>query len=757
MVPALEVHLQSESDVPPSDIEAVKTVLFDSFLIQNFPVHLNDIIYFYLPQSGKRGLFGRRDSNSNKRLKFRVNFTRGQMNGTYCYINTNTKVLVNGVNIGSGHDNRYTPRGQVSARREGSLGPSTTTQQQPARRNVTAAGGFDNPVTGRPSTPTTPARRISSSGNTGGSGSYSGNGNASSNCTSVFGPYPNFSTEDMDFLNNTYEYPSKQEMQVYIKGSHSHYRHQADSVNSLSESELRMAFTEALAENPPPTASRAHITNQFNNMTLNPARSTPATGQVPPPLAQQANHRRSASDSQQQQQQNQYGTNNNNGERGGQINATPATSSIAPPHEDAYPGSIYNHLGTKPLGNGENTAAVVGSSSTGEKSSTASNPTLPSSRRSVFAASNRNSSREEEDDKNHKLFGSLSRKLTGYRSTLLNMEDFKPVGRLGAGGYFAVYRMRDKKSNREVAVKFLIEDQADLVMSNTDSNLPRPPIPTLTERQIKDFRAEAETMLELSDKNIVQFYGICLNPPAIITEILEKGSLFDVLKSARAAEGNSTRWANTLAQLNWRRRLNMLRQAAQGMSYVHSKGIIHCDLKSPNLLVDESLNVKVADFNLRKVIEETGLQEVDITSSLSNVSPLWAAPEVLLVGPTATKAIDVYSFGIIMWEMMHIRIPWTIADQGNARNFSSQATRGRVTSAVSRGERPAIDMDCFPGRDDVHMSVILGDYIDLMTRCWDQVPGNRPVFNAIADQLGEMMTAYAGSMRKVGSGGEGMG
>jgi serine/threonine protein kinase len=758
MVPALRVHLQSEPDASAPDIEAIKAVLFESFFTKNFPVHLNDIIYFYLPQSGKRGLFGRRDSNSNKRLKFKVNFIRGQGNGTFCYVNNNTEVLVNGVNIGSAHYNGYTPRGQVSARREGSLGRSTSQQQQQqqqsAKRNVTMNGGLGNPVTGRPSTPTTPSRRTSY-GNTGGGGSYSGN--PSTGNTGPFAPFRHLSPEDMDFLNNTYEYPSSQEMQVYVKGRHSHYRHRADSVSSLSEADLQRAYTEALAENPPPTASRAHIAIRLNNMTLNPARSTP-NGQLSPPLSQQANHRRSASDSQ-QQQQNKYGTNNNNnGERGAPINGTPGTSPFAAaPYEDAYLGSIYNHFGVKPPGNGENTAAVVGSSITGEKSSNTANPSVngeaispasTSSQRSIFVASNRNSSREEGDNSNHLLLGSFSRKLTGYKSAIMNFDDLEVVETLGTGGFFRVYKMRDKKSNREMAVKLLIEDQADSIMTRIDSNLPRPPTPTLTERQIKDFRAEAETMLELSDKNIVQFYGICLNPPAIVTEILERGSLFEVLKSAREAENNSTRWAHYLAQLNWRRRLNMLRQAAQGMAYVHSKGIIHCDLKSPNLLVDESLNVKVADFNLRKVIKETGLQEVDITTSLSNVSPLWAAPE-LTTACAATKAIDIYSFGIIMWEMMHIRRPWHNVGQGDLQ------IRGRVTLAVSRGERPAIDLDGFPGRDDVHVSAILSDYIDLMMRCWDQLPRNRPSFSAVADQIGEMITAYFRSMKEMEGSGKG--
>ena len=101
-------------------------------------------------------------------------------------------------------------------------------------------------------------------------------------------------------------------------------------------------------------------------------------------------------------------------------------------------------------------------------------------------------------------------------------------------------------------------------------------------------------------------------------------------------------------------RLNMCLDAAKGMMYLHSSEppIIHRDLKSPNLLVDKHWRVKVCDFNLSRVMEETV-----VLSSMAASNPRWLAPEILS-GRGYTYSSDVYSFGIIMWEFLTWRVPW---------------------------------------------------------------------------------------------------
>lgn len=80
------------------------------------------------------------------------------------------------------------------------------------------------------------------------------------------------------------------------------------------------------------------------------------------------------------------------------------------------------------------------------------------------------------------------------------------------------------------------------------------------------------------------------------------------------------------------------------MAYVHSKGLLHCDLKSPNILIDSNIEPKICDFGL-------ALHMLDCPAATSRGrigTPQWMAPEILR-GSEYTKAADIYSFGVIMW------------------------------------------------------------------------------------------------------------
>lgn len=94
------------------------------------------------------------------------------------------------------------------------------------------------------------------------------------------------------------------------------------------------------------------------------------------------------------------------------------------------------------------------------------------------------------------------------------------------------------------------------------------------------------------------------------------------------------------------------------MLYLHTRNpvIVHRDMKSPNLLVTNDWVVKVADFNLSKLVAENKGQESAMTTKF-NINPRWCAPEVL-EGETATPASDVFSFGVVMWEMLTWETPW---------------------------------------------------------------------------------------------------
>ncbi len=118
----------------------------------------------------------------------------------------------------------------------------------------------------------------------------------------------------------------------------------------------------------------------------------------------------------------------------------------------------------------------------------------------------------------------------------------------------------------------------------------------------------------------------------IVTEYVQQGALKDILH-------------NHSTKLVYQQKLRILQSAAMGINHLHSLSpmIIHRDLKPSNLLVDENWNVKVADFGFARIKEENATMTRCGT-------PCWTAPEILR-GEKYSESADVFSFGIIMWEV----------------------------------------------------------------------------------------------------------
>ncbi|KAL7247017.1 hypothetical protein ACSBR2_002015 [Camellia fascicularis] len=108
-------------------------------------------------------------------------------------------------------------------------------------------------------------------------------------------------------------------------------------------------------------------------------------------------------------------------------------------------------------------------------------------------------------------------------------------------------------------------------------------------------------------------------------------------------------------QLDEKKRLRMALDVAKGMNYLHTSHpiIVHQDLKTPNLLVDKNWVVKVCDFGLSRMKHNTFLSSKSTAGTAE-----WMAPEVLKNEPSNEKSC-VYSFGVILWELATLRVPWT--------------------------------------------------------------------------------------------------
>ncbi|KAG7037932.1 Serine/threonine-protein kinase STY17 [Cucurbita argyrosperma subsp. argyrosperma] len=141
------------------------------------------------------------------------------------------------------------------------------------------------------------------------------------------------------------------------------------------------------------------------------------------------------------------------------------------------------------------------------------------------------------------------------------------------------------------------------------------------------------------------------------------------------------------------------------MNYLHQKNIIHRDLKAANLLLDEDGVVKVADFGVARVQSQSGVMTAETGTYR------WMAPEVIEHKPYDHKA-DVYSFGIVLWELLTGQLPYD--------NLTPlQAAMG----VIQKGLRPKIPRHANPM------------IVDLLERCWRQDPSLRPEFSEVTKLL----------------------
>ncbi|KAJ7534616.1 hypothetical protein O6H91_13G103000 [Diphasiastrum complanatum] len=223
------------------------------------------------------------------------------------------------------------------------------------------------------------------------------------------------------------------------------------------------------------------------------------------------------------------------------------------------------------------------------------------------------------------------------------------------------------------------------------------------ERLKSDFWTEACILAQLHHPNVVAFYGVVPDGPdgtlATVTEFMVNGSLKQVLqnKSDRI--------------LFFRRRLFIAMDSAFGMEYLHSKNIVHFDLKCENLLVNmrdaHRPICKVGDFGLSKVKQRTL-----VSGGVRGTLP-WMAPELLNGNSSmVSEKVDVFSFGIVMWELLTGEEPYADLHYG--------AILGGILSDTLR---PPVPEGCDPA------------WRLLMERCWSADPFRRPSFAEITSAL----------------------
>ncbi|XP_063896988.1 atrial natriuretic peptide receptor 1 isoform X2 [Helicoverpa armigera] len=213
---------------------------------------------------------------------------------------------------------------------------------------------------------------------------------------------------------------------------------------------------------------------------------------------------------------------------------------------------------------------------------------------------------------------------------------------------------------------------------------------------------ELKKMKDLEHDHLARFYGACVDPPhcCLLTEYCPKGSLQDILE-------------NESIKLDWMFKVSLMHDIVKGMHYLHGSDIrSHGALKSSNCVVDSRFVLKITDFGLHAL----RTSEKDSRAHSYWTRLLWTAPELLRTAeppPEGTQKGDVYSFGIVMHEIVNRQGAFWLGPG------IEMAPKEIIEAVIASGIRP---------NTSHHRSCEVDDATELMRRCWAEDPAERPDF-----------------------------
>src|SRR5215467_1968626 len=220
-------------------------------------------------------------------------------------------------------------------------------------------------------------------------------------------------------------------------------------------------------------------------------------------------------------------------------------------------------------------------------------------------------------------------------STGTQLGSYEVLSLLGRGGMGEVYRARDTKLKREVAIKTLPEE-----FSRDPERLAR-------------FQREAEALAALNHPNIAHVYGLeeSANTHCIVMELVEGETLQQRL----------TRGAIPVEEA-----LQIAKQIAEALEAAHERGIVHRDLKPGNIMMTADGNVKVLDFGLAKALEDKQASDPSNSPTMMSAASMpgvilgtapYISPEQAR-GQNADQRSDIFSVGVVLYEMFTGRQPF---------------------------------------------------------------------------------------------------
>ncbi|KAK2967703.1 hypothetical protein RJ640_027743 [Escallonia rubra] len=270
--------------------------------------------------------------------------------------------------------------------------------------------------------------------------------------------------------------------------------------------------------------------------------------------------------------------------------------------------------------------------------------------------------------------------------------------KLGAGGFGAVYRAT--LANRSIAAVKQLEG---------------------IEQGEKQFRMEVATISSTHHLNLVRLIGFCSEGRhrLLVYEFMKNGSLDNFVFTREDQSGKS---------LNWENRFHIALGTARGITYLHEECrdcIVHCDIKPENILLDENYNAKVSDFGLAKLVNPKDHRYRTLRSVRGTRGYL--APEWLANLPITSKS-DVYSYGMVLLEIVSGRRNYEVSPETNCKKFSLWAYEEFEKSNVE-----AIIDKRFSSHE-VDMEQVMRA-IQVSFWCIQEQPSQRPMMGKVVQML----------------------
>jgi serine/threonine protein kinase len=268
----------------------------------------------------------------------------------------------------------------------------------------------------------------------------------------------------------------------------------------------------------------------------------------------------------------------------------------------------------------------------------------------------------------------------------INPPDFKLDKVLGRGSFGDVHLAINKLLGWRVAIK-------QLRMAGVPA------------KEVELFEREVSILAKCNDPFLLKFIGFTVRPTyALVTDYMSSGSLWDYLRKYPM-------------HLNGTQRTNIAIGIAHGMKYLHANGIIHRDLKSANILLDNKMLPHIADFGLGKFLD-SGPEVTRATGTIQ-----WMAPEQVFT-PEYGPPADVFSYGMILFELLTEQIPYQGLPTTEIYRILQEKSRPRLPEQ-------------FAGHP----------LSDLIFRCWKENPAHRPTFDVIFEMFADDLVAFPGPGR----------